>query len=65
VHSYLFQFVPFAKYYYVDQFKEDIMSGACRMHGEDEKCTHYFRSENLRRRNYLGDLGVYERIILK
>jgi hypothetical protein len=41
------------------------MGGAYSMHGGDEKCIGKFKSQILKGRDYLGDLGVDERIILK
>jgi hypothetical protein len=34
-------------------------------HMGHEKCIQNFKSENLKRRDHLGCLGIYERIILK
>ena len=40
------------------------MSGACNMHERNENCTQSL-SENMKRRNYLGDLALDGRILLK
>jgi hypothetical protein len=38
------------------------MEKVCSTHGRDEK---YILSENLKEREHMGDMGIYERIILK
>jgi hypothetical protein len=36
------ELVPFTKYYYGDQIKEDEMGGSCSMHGGDENARSMF-----------------------
>jgi hypothetical protein len=52
----------YIKYYWDDQMKEGEMSGACSMHGRNEKHNNWL--DNLKGRDHLGDLYVDGRIML-
>jgi hypothetical protein len=52
-------------YYYCNNIKENMVGGAGKTVERDDKCIYKFYSECLKRRDLLGDLGVYGRIILK
>jgi len=48
-----------------DKIEMNEMDGACSAYGGEERCKQGFGGENMRERDYLGDPGIYGRIILR
>jgi hypothetical protein len=56
---------PLIKCQHITEVTQDEMGRACSTHEKDKKCILNFRSQNLKGRDYSGDLGIDERILLK